>query len=253
MRFGFSANGGTKSYVHPIRPSRRSGSIGPSSLRAKAIGKGVSHRLPDRLRTDEETAVQSERRGQFSPVIKDYQDVQNRVGVLSYTILFLVWIVYFLLHLLMPGPMHSLSVLISFWVPGIEEMVKGRDGSGMIRVLVVTILLIMPFQLVYFIRTMIPRVDEENLDVREFLRKLWTVSFATLVAGTMFLTAWSILLPLPGEDRANLGSWGLLFEPFFRIDLFSGAFLLLGAYGFMQGVAYMVVFIRVVFFVLGRR
>ncbi len=195
----------------------------------------------------------SEQRGQFAPVIRDFQDVQNRVGILSYKILFLVWIVYFLLHLLMPRPMHSLSVLISFWVPGIEEMIKGRDGSGTIRVLVVTILLIMPFQLVYFIRTMLPRVDEENLEVREFLRKLWTVSFATLVAGTMFLTAWSILLPLPGEDRANLGSWGLLFEPFFRIDLFSGAFLLLGAYGFMQGVAYLVVFSRALIFSLTRR
>ncbi|WP_322521958.1 hypothetical protein SR882_03460 [Guyparkeria halophila] len=192
--------------------------------------------------------MRSERRGQFAPVIKNYQDVQNRVGALSYKILFFVWFVYFILHMFMPGPMHSLSVLISFWVPGIEGMVKGRNGSGMIRVLVVTILLIMPFQLVHFVRTMIPRLQDENPGVRELLKRLWKAFLVSLFTGTIFLTAWNLLLTLPGKDRAELGSWAGLFKTFFEIDLFSGAFLLLGTSGSMQGVAYLVVVTQALFF-----
>lgn len=193
------------------------------------------------------------RRREPSPLIKDYRPVPDRLLVLSYKILFLVWLVYFLLHVLMPGPTQSLAVSISYWVPGIEEMVKGRDTSGTIRVLVVTILLIMPFLLVHFVRTMIPRIQRESLEVRVLLKRFWKAFLGNLFMWWLFLTAWIYLLRLPGEEQAEMGSTSLLLSQFFQNDLFSGAYLLLGAFGSMQGVAFLFVFSRELFFALTKR
>lgn len=164
------------------------------------------------------------KRKNAEPLIMNYEKEFNKVFYVSIIFLILLAIPNYEGPGFLVKAMREFSESMVDLFPQLDVIAATRSNPSKTRVVLSSVLVMMPFQMFYFFLTMPAKVNNGILTVSQLLNKAWKICFITAVIFSFFMRLLYVVLPISGDD--DPGYISRRFMPILESDIGAGLLVL---------------------------
>lgn len=179
------------------------------------------------------------------PLISNYISEEKRIFFVSVAIVILLALPDYGGQYFITTVMKEFSEWMSEWITQLEVIAATRDNPVRTRIVLASVIAMMPVQAGYFMCTMPVKVIQERLPLIIIIKKAFSALVATIIAGGIFLVLFYGVLLIPSEEAP--GNIAQRLMPIVISDMGSGLILLIITVGTMYVLSASLVFIYLIF------